>query len=786
MFGLYMIMCLFYFLFPTPKLDTKTQRKYKENTKKTHPNNIQKMAANRKKPFSKYLSKIVPFSSEFLFTPQAAELIFILILFLALSYKNDLSTFSESSLGKTCLLILLFYSFFIHPKLGFVLSILAISYYYSDLVGTLYRDPITTTTHTNHSPYLNESYMSQGFYSKKLINDNVKASPFEGKFLGNLTSPDGSKVIKITTDVCGNLIQFNQKFEGNFIFNSDYGIVYDDNNNISKLTNIDTSFCYIEGDVLGYRQYNDENNYQNYNRIIATIKGNVRYHYTINVNDTTKYDNIYLHMDYKDCKSVTTISDNRNANIPAMKKSAFTVREVEGFTFGDTHYKTPSVTFVSSSPPPPSEPQTETLTTQEASPIQKNSSDFINLTGFRSIGYLNESGNMIVNNQVPIEMSNFELKTFVITIADSKYKIDISNSNITLVSNTGLRILDKPFKANLTVDISGNTEFISNPNSDGMFVSGTIQGNVTTKNIHVDANTGTQTIQLTFLDGEIVNPKVSTTPPPPPPPPPPNPSNESFKDMETSVIVDAYPFTKDQVTIPSKFYTQYSYQLPATATTASSTSASASTSFSDYFKDLITKTITTASTILSTTPSKESFTNYQTISPIRKTLSPQTKNDILLNNQHPTQQENSNQENQHHFRKSYCVNNQLLYKNTPVRSEMAEHIFPNLQINGLAGSNGMKCNPCDPTCPITFSNLDRRLENENIIQKRTRQPSSSSKYKEHNEHNEPNQPNWASKHYDVFLPNPNNHPEFNNQTAHSNSSYLIPANARITLMNTPQ
>ena len=759
------------------------------------------MAANQKKPFSKYLSKIAPFSSEFLFTPQAAELVLILILFLALSYKNDLSTFSESPLGKTCLLILLFYSFFIHPKLGFVLSILAIAYYYSDLVGTLYRETVTNTTVTNHSQPLNESYTSQGFYSNKLINDNLKGSPFEGKFIGKLTSPDGSNVIKISTDVCGNFIQFNQKFEGNFIFNSDYGITYDGSNNISKLTNIDTSFCYIEGDVLGYRQYNTENNLQNYNKTIATIQGNVRYYYTINVNDPTKYDKIWLHMNYEDCKSVMTISDNRNANIPAIKKSAFTVREIEGFTFGDTRYKTPSVTFISSSPPPPppppepetetqtetpttitETPTTETLTTQEASTIQKNSTIFIDLTGFRSIGYLNETGNMIVNNQVPIEMSNFELKTFVITIADSKYNIDASNSILTLVSNTGLRTLDKPFNATLTVDISGNTEFTSNPNSDGVFVSGTIQGNVTTKNIHVDENTGTQTIQLTFLDGEIVNPKVSTTPPPPPPPP--NPSNESFKDMETSVIVDAYPFTKDQVTIPSKFYTQYSYQLPATATATATASASASTSFSDYFKDLITKTITTASTTPSTTASKESFTDYQTSSPIRKTLSPQTKNDILLNNQHPTQQEN-----QHHFRKSYCVNNQLLYKNTPVRSEMAEHIFPNLQINGLAGSNGMKCNPCDPTCPITFSNLDQRLENENIIQKRTRQPSSSSKYKEHNEHkehNEPNQPNWASKHYDVFLPNPNNHPEFNNQIAYSKSSYLIPANARITPMNTPQ
>ena len=721
------------------------------------------MAVNKKKPFSKYLSKIVPFSSELLFTPQTTELVFILILFLALSYKNDLSTFSETSLGKTCLLILLFYSFFIHPKLGFVLSILAIAYYYSDLVGSLYRDTINTAT-INHSQPLNESYTSQGFYSKKLINDNVKASPFEGKFIGKLTSPDGSKVIKITTDVCGNLIQFNQKFEGNFIFNSDYGIMYDDNNNLSKLTNIDTSFCYIAGDILGYRQYNDENNYQNYNKIIATVKGNVRYYYTINVNDPTKYDKIWLHMDYKDCKSVMTISDNRNANIPAMKKSAFTVREVEGFTFGDTHYKTPSVTFVSSLPP---EPQIETLTTQEASPIQENSSDFIDLTGFRSIGYLNESGNMIVNDKVPIEMSNFELKTFVITIADSKYNIDVSNSNLTLVSNTGLRILDKPFKATLTVDISGNTEFTSDPNSDGMFVSGTIQGNVTTKNIHIDENSGTQTIQLSFLDGKIVNQNVSTTPPPPTPPP----TNESFKDMETSVIVDAYPFTKDQVTIPSKFYTQYSYQLPATSATTSAT-ATATTSFSNYFKQLLTETITNQST----TARKESFTDYQTSYPIRKTLSPQTKNDILLNNPNQQQNQNPNQQNQqqHHFRKSYCVNNQLLYKNTPVRSEIAEHIFSNLQINGLAGSNGVKCNPCDPTCPISFSNLDQRLENENIIQKRTR--TQQSKY---------NDPNWASKYYDVFLPNPNNHPEFNNQITNSKSSYLIPANARITPMNTP-
>ena len=744
------------------------------------------MASNKKKPFSKYLSKFIPPSE--LFTPQAGELVLILILFLALSYKNDISTFSKSPLGKICLLILLFYSFFIHPKLGFVLSILAIAYYYSDLVGSLYRD--ITNTATNHSPYLNESYTSQGFYSKQLINDNVKASPFEGKFIGNLTSPDGSTVLKITTDVCGNLIQFNQKFEGDFIFNSKYGITYDGSNNISKLTNIDTSFCYIDGDVLGYRQYNNENNNQNYNKTFATIQGNVRYHYTSNVNDPSKYDNIFLHMDYKDCKSVLTISDNNNNNIPATKNSAFTVREVEGFTFGDTNYKTPSVAFVSSSPPPPppsppSESQTETPTTQNqiqsqtetpTNQNQQNSTVSIDLTGFRSIGYLSEKGNMIVNDQVPIEMSNFELKTFMITIADSKYNIDASNSILTLVSNTGLRTLDKPFKATLTVDISGNTEFTSNPNSDGIFVSGTIQGNVISKNIHIDASTGTQTIQLSFLDGEIVNSKVSTTPPPPPTPPP---TNESFKNMETSVIVDAYPFTKNQVTIPSKFYTQYSYQLPATsATTTSNTQKTqSSTSFSDYFKQLLSSSEIETNTKPNTKPSKENFTDYQTSyrSTIRKPLSPQTKDDIILNNQHQQNQQQETQQN--HFRKSYCVNNQLLYKNTPVRSEIAEHIFPNLQINGLAGSNGMKCNPCDPTCPITFSNLDQRLENENLIQKRTRPQQSQTNY---------NNPNWASKHYDIFLPNPNNHPEFNNQITNSNSSYLIPANARITPMNTPQ
>jgi hypothetical protein len=533
------------------------------------------MAVNKKKPFSKYLSKIVPFSSEFLFTPQTAELVFILIIFLAFSYKNDLSTFSETSLGKTCLLILLFYSFFIHPKLGFILSILAIAYYYSDLVGSLYRD---TTNTAGINPYLNENYTSKRLDKKQLRNDAQKASPFEGKFLGNLTSPDGNTVLKITTDVRGNLIQFNEKFQGDFIFKSKYGITYDSSNNISNLKNIDTSYCYIEGDILGYRQYNIQNNLQNYSKIIATIKGNVMYDFSSTAKDPTKYDKIWLHMDYKDCESVMVISDNDYKNIPSI--SAFTVREVEGFTFGDKSSKTPSVTFVSSSPLPP--------------------------------------------------------------------------------------------------------------------------------------------------------------------------PNESFKDMETSVIVDAYPFTKNQVTIPSKFYTKYNNQLPATS----------NTSFSNYFNQTETET------------NKESFTDYQTsYHPINyKTISPQTKNDILLNNQ--TQHQNQKQEN--HFRKSYCVNNQLLYKNTPVRSEMAEHIFPNLQINGLAGSNGMKCNPCDPTCPISFSNLDQRLENENIIQKRTR--TQQSKY---------NDPNWASKYYDVFLPNPNNHPEFNNQIAHSKSSYLIPANARITPMNTP-
>jgi len=242
-----------------------------------------------------------------------------------------------------------------------------------------------------------------------------------------------------------------------------------------------------------------------------------------------------------------------------------------------------------------------------------------------------------------------------------------------------------------------------------------------------------------------------------------NPSKESFKNMETSQIIDAYPFTVNQTTIPSKFYTKYNYKLPSKNVDKSF--------FSEFFSNLLTTSEIKKENFTDNIeiPYQNQYQNnkysqtYETQkSPKTQTLSPQTEDDYQMNQFQSYEPIKNKQIDQ--FRKSYCINHQLTYKNTPVRSEIAEHIFPNLQVNGLAGSNGVKCNPCDTSCPIFLSSRDQRLENENIIQKRIRP-----EYKTQN---------WEPKFFDVFLPNPN-YPDLNHSNKNDNRSYLIPSNARI-------
>ena len=247
---------------------------------------------------------------------------------------------------------------------------------------------------------------------------------------------------------------------------------------------------------------------------------------------------------------------------------------------------------------------------------------------------------------------------------------------------------------------------------------------------------------------------------------------EGFKDIETSMINDAYPFTTNQQTIPSKFYTNYKYKLPKKIIEEKSKG------FSEFFKSLLSKTDNNKSNNKNT---KEGFSEnisipYQKAYDNNQYISPQTHYDVDNNRSVAQKAMDEVTELQARlFREKNCNSNQqLLFKNSIVRPDMAEHIFPNLQINDLAGANGMKCNPCDPHCHISLSLLDQRLENENIIQKRNR-----------NEYNETNQ-DWVPKFFDVFVPNPmypvlgNNHNNMNGNISNNmNSSYLIPANARI-------
>jgi hypothetical protein len=61
------------------------------------------------------------------------------------------------------------------------------------------------------------------------------------------------------------------------------------------------------------------------------------------------------------------------------------------------------------------------------------------------------------------------------------------------------------------------------------------------------------------------------------------------------------------------------------------------------------------------------------------------------------------------FRNDHCSNNQLIHKGIPVKVEMAEHIFPELQFNYE------KCNPCSKTCDISI--ISNKLETEaNVLQ----------------------------------------------------------------------
>lgn len=59
------------------------------------------------------------------------------------------------------------------------------------------------------------------------------------------------------------------------------------------------------------------------------------------------------------------------------------------------------------------------------------------------------------------------------------------------------------------------------------------------------------------------------------------------------------------------------------------------------------------------------------------------------------------------FRKQYCDDNQLKYKNMNVKTEMVEHVFPEIEFEHK------ECNPCSDKCK--FSVIENRIKAENNI-----------------------------------------------------------------------
>lgn len=57
------------------------------------------------------------------------------------------------------------------------------------------------------------------------------------------------------------------------------------------------------------------------------------------------------------------------------------------------------------------------------------------------------------------------------------------------------------------------------------------------------------------------------------------------------------------------------------------------------------------------------------------------------------------------FIKEKCKNGVLMYKDFPVKSEMADHVYSEIKFNGNS-----KCNPCDRTCDYNI--IEAKLETE--------------------------------------------------------------------------
>jgi hypothetical protein len=91
------------------------------------------------------------------------------------------------------------------------------------------------------------------------------------------------------------------------------------------------------------------------------------------------------------------------------------------------------------------------------------------------------------------------------------------------------------------------------------------------------------------------------------------------------------------------------------------------------------------------------------------------------------------------FIKEKCKNGVLMYKDFPVKSEMAEHVYSEIKFNGKN-----KCNPCDRTCDYNI--IEAKLETEKKLMPKTSNDLFNA-FKQFFGTSEPFEPNMTKKNY---------------------------------------
>lgn len=91
------------------------------------------------------------------------------------------------------------------------------------------------------------------------------------------------------------------------------------------------------------------------------------------------------------------------------------------------------------------------------------------------------------------------------------------------------------------------------------------------------------------------------------------------------------------------------------------------------------------------------------------------------------------------FIKEKCKNGVLMYKDFPVKSEMADHVYSEIKYNGKN-----KCNPCDRTCDYNI--VEAKLDTENKLVPKTSNDLFGA-FKQFFGTSEPFEPNTEQKNY---------------------------------------